>query len=290
MSLSDILEKSLTDVPAGWRGAWARVWYQPNIFSQQKYIIGVLAYSENRLVDFKFIQDTRKFRCVYDASAKYALDETLKATRIFLAEIRELNGPLSDSDLPPGLTVERVGYVAGPSASLALEEAMSEDEVPMEYREVEKSPRAKLVRLSSQQVYDRILAKVIERSKQGAPQLRSVNFGEPGHRQTVNLVADKKAGMIANGWSDNPDKVVLELYRSASTVESYMALAHLTGEPAVFMLRPTEEDGLLPTKSRAIEDALNEASWKLEQKGMRIVTDNKDEFIAEQISEWASVR
>jgi len=289
MSLNAILEKSRTKLNAGWRGVWARVWYQPTIFSQQKFIIGALAYHENILVDFKFIQDTRKFKCVYDSRAKYALDETLEEIRVLLADIREKRGALDDDDLPPGLTIERVGFVASPSALLALEEAMSVDEVPMEYKEPEKKARRRFVHRTSIEVYENIFARIALKSKDIAPKLRSDIFGSDDHKETVNLVLDNKAGMISSGWSTNADQVVLEMYRSASSVESYMAIKGLKGEAAVFMLRPTEEDGLRRTQFLAIEEALNEASWKLEKKGMRIVADNKEDFLAEQIKDWAEV-
>lgn len=286
MNLNAILENSKIKPHAGWKGTWARVWYQPNIFSQQKFIIGVLAYGEGVLVDFKFIQDTRKFKCIYDSRAKFALDETIKEIRYLLADIREKKVALEDNDLPPGLTIERVGFVASSTAFRALEEAMSEDEIPMEYNELEKKPRRKFAQRTSADVYEKILARITEKSKSITSRISSDSFGD-SHREVVNLVLDKQAGMITSGWSNNSDQVVLEMYRSASSVESYMAIKGLKGQAAVFMLRPTEEDGLRRTQSIAIEDALNEASWKLEKKGMRIVADNKEDFLAEQISEWA---
>ena len=272
-----------------WRGTWARLWLKPSVFSAQSFIVGVAAFDDKGLCDYRFISDTSKFECVYGESGRYHVDMLVGHARARLNIARERHEPVTTTTMPPGIQIDPVGYLAGASATEALESAIDEADIPMEPK-----PETKAQRFRSRAADDVVVSVMNAiRTKMGIKAesiLREDMFGDQSHTARVNIALPNRAGIIASGWYAGAERVQLELMRAAATVESYMKYSKKAGTAGVFFLRPTEESGLKKAQSEAIESALNDVTWLFDQKGLRVVTREYEAELATDVEEWANAK
>ena len=290
MNLLEILRKNgPANVAPHWRGTWARLWVKPSIFSAQTFVTGVAVFDERGLCDFRFINDTNKFECVYGESGRHQVDQLIADARKRLNAARENHEAVTTLTMPPGVVIDPVGFIAGSSPSDAIESAITEAEMPMApAQEATKPSRFK------SRAPDDVIASVMDsvRSRMGFNAesiLREDSFGDTSHFASVNVALPNKAGVISSGWYASAERVQLELLKAVTTVESYMAHNKKTGKAGVFFLRPTIESGLKKEQSDAIELALDQVDWQLKEKGLRVVTQEFEKDLAIDIEEWSNI-
>lgn len=269
-----------------WKGTWARLWIKPSIFSAQTFIVGLAVLDETGLCDYRFINDTSKFECIYGESGRVLVDQLLAEAQQRLGHAREQHLPLTTMMLPPGFEVEPVGYISGASYYSAMEDALNEAEIPMEPKQdTIKSQRFKSRK--SEEVTNAIINEVKNKLGLRAEQfIRNTVFGHEKHTAHINLVLPKSAGMIASGWYSEAHRVQLALLKAVTAVETYTAQSNKNGKPGVFFLRPTVESGLRQEQSKAIENALDDVDWQLGKKGLRVAVREFEHDLAEDVAEW----
>ncbi len=287
MNLLEVLHSPpLHAAPAAWRGTWARLWLQPSIFSAQRFLVGLAMLDQRGLCDFRLISGTDKFEFVYGEAGRTLVDQLIAEIRQTLAAAREQHAPLNGLALPYCLHIDPVGFASDLSAQHALEAALTEAEIPMEPQpELAKAPRFKS-RPADQVVQDLFKAVKQRMGMKADAILREDHFGDEKHIGMVNLVQPHGAGILASGWYADSQRVQLELLKSANLVESYMRHNKKQGQPAVFLLRPTTENGLNPKQSLEIENALDQLDYHLTSKGLRVTTRNFESDIADDVAEW----
>lgn len=273
--------------PLSWRGTWARLWLKPSVFSAQSYVVGIAVLDATGLCDFRFISDTTKFECIYGESGRFHVDQLLALARQRLAYAREHHEPITQERMSTGFLLDPVGFIAGASASDAMDHAIDESEFPME-----PSPDPTKAQRFRSRAAEEVVGAVMDavRVKMGLKAehvLQEDFFGDQAHQARVNIALPNRAGIIASGWYSGAERVQLELLRAVTTVQSYMSFSEKSGDAGVFFLRPTLATGLKREQSEAIENSLNQIDWQLQRKGLRVITREYESDLADDVAEWA---
>lgn len=79
LNYSALLRSAKPTPKVGFSGWWSYIEFQPNIFSPQRFPIGVVVQAEGERLYFKLLDDFKKFDCVYPEDFSHSLTKALMA-------------------------------------------------------------------------------------------------------------------------------------------------------------------------------------------------------------------
>jgi hypothetical protein len=287
------LKQNLTQVPAPvFEGVWATVELQPNIFSRQRYCIGVAVAGHDGSITFQLLEDLAKFDCLFGRDYVSQLSELIESAEQTLLRTqlvkKGLQGLQFDSD---SIFLGDLWPTAGSSASAVVQRLFLEvvpfipatekrvrEFVPMDNATVRQLVNDELRRISGL-AFERISCSA----------LRSVTDAESGgtHQLEFNLETDAKAGNVISAVYKTPDRVELNFLRASRDLSTYSQLRHKS-QLALFVMVPSS--GAMPHTDRLrIENVLDEQSWNLEKQGFMVSMHEKAPELAADILEWSEL-
>ena len=273
-------------------GWWSYIEFQPDIFSPQRFPIGVVVQAEGERLYFKLLDDFRKFDCVYPegfphnsarALMAYAYEELQSAIKSKhpIEQIR------FDSRV---LSLSRTAHTSGADREATVERLFS-DIVAMvpsnikKVREFESIDTAAARRMVNQHL------KVIA----GIDFERFVMVDQPGllirgdegvrHHLDLNLLTPTSCGAVISAVYKSPQSVEMNLLKACLDLKTCREVKDLDSA-GLFLLTPNP-DLMAPREYRRIEEAIGDHEWKLERDGFRVVSLQEPIALAREIYEWA---
>jgi hypothetical protein len=271
-------------------GLWATIDLQPDLFSPQRFCVGIAVADIKQGFVFRLLTDVSKFECIYartDAASIRTLIESaeralLRAAQdsIALPEVEFESDNLSISQMMP---------TSGQSAEAVLSRLYAEV-VAMEPR-AEKPPRP-FVSLDTAQVRQ-LVANELKRIGGTAHERVFISPNEVivtdeaggTHELDVTLRSAKGAGSIVSAVYKTPATIELNLLRASRDLSTYAHIRRLD-DLALFVMSASGNQ-FAPLEYERISELLDEQSWRLERQGFRVTTFDEPTRIAEGILEWA---
>lgn len=287
------LRPHLTSIPAAeFEGFWSCVEYQPNLFSPQRFIIGiVVGYPDGSFI-YRLISDSSKFECVYGKQAASTIKQAIQsAEHSFLRLSRDKQSLKSLEFESTSLSISEPWPTSGRSPEQAITRLFN-DVVAMEPSN-EKKPRdfvsmdTHQVRQLVHQELKRIAGMRFEKIVVDPYHIIKAEDNSGEHVLEFNLLPEKRAGSVLSAVYKTPDTVELNLLRSSRDLATYARIRKVN-DLALFIMTAKQEQ----YTSGAFEnmrELIDEQSWRLERQGFRIVVFDEPLPIAQSILEWAAV-
>lgn len=279
-------------VAPAFEGVWATVELQPDVFSRQRYCVGVAVSGHDGTIAFHLLEDLSKFDCLFGRDYVSQLRDLLESAEQTMLRAqrakRGLQGLHFDSD---SVCLGDLWPTAGVSAS-AIAQRLFHEAVPFipshekKVREFVPFDNAAVRQLVDEELR-RIAGLSFERIS--CPPLRSVTDPVSGgsHQLEFNLETDAKVGNVISAVYKTPDRVELNFLRASRDLATYSQLKQ-KNELAVFVMVP--RSGAMPAADRLrIENVLDEQSWNLEKQGFVVSAHEGAAEIAADILEWADI-
>ena len=281
-----------TGIAKAFEGAWASIELQPDVFSRQRYTVGVAVSGHDGTLGFHLLDDFSKFECLfgkaYVAELKTLVESaerTLLRAQVAKSQLKDLlfdtesiclgeAWPTAGESLPKVLN--RLYFDVVPF--VPTEEKKTREFVPLDNATVRQLVDAELKRIAGM-AFERIVT---------APERQFLDreTGE-SHRFEFNLDTSEKVGNVISAVYKTPDRVELNFLRASRDLATYARLKDLRN-PAIFVMSPPE--GSMPRVDRTrIENVLDEQSWSLEKQGFRVSAHEDAVSLANDIWEWAEV-
>lgn len=278
------------DSPA-FEGFWSSIEIQPNLFSPQRFPVGVVVADATGKWQFRILADGKKFDCVYG--------------KAIAADIRSLLASAEQSLLravKQGATPDNINFDSSnialtppwPTSGASLEQVLSRlysDVVAME-PSTEK-PQRDFVSLDTEDV--RLLVsnelKRISglRHEQIVVQPNEVilqdDLSGESHALDFNLRTHLGAGSVLSAVYKTPSTIELNLLRASRDLAVYGRIKRVR-DLGLFVMSASES-AFEPSDYVRISNLLDEQSWRLERQGFRVVIFDSAPKIAESILEWA---
>jgi hypothetical protein len=288
-------KKHLTEVAdAAFNGLWATVEFQPDLFSPQKFAIGVVVAPPDGPPVFRLISDVSKFDCIYGKKIASHFDDYLKAAEYSLArcvKAKEAVGALAfETD---NLQLSTLWATSGRSQEDVLARLFHEV-VPLEPSD--EKPERDFVSMDTEQVrrlvgieLKRIAGIAYEQVVVDATQTLLVDkdTGTP-HQLDFNLRSKLGAGSVVSALYKTPSIVELNLLRADRDLRTYAGIRKLD-DLAVFIMTP-RQDAMASADFGRLSDLIDETSWRLEQGGLRVEAHEAAEPLARGILDWARLQ
>ncbi|MCO5101897.1 MAG: hypothetical protein M9885_13565 [Burkholderiaceae bacterium] len=287
------LKGHLTPVPeAPFRGVWATVEIQPDLFARQRYTVGVVVGAHEGEFQFLLLEDLSKFECIYGKndvallravlqSAEDALQEA-RRNAVSLGSIQFETDMVSLGELWPtsGASIEVVlsRLYADVVPFIPKEERRLRDFETMDNEAVRELVNRELKRIA-RMAFERIVIESVH------------DVAEPGsgarHRLEFNLHPEGKVGSVVSAVYKGHERVELNLLRASEDVSTFARLRNLE-DRALFVMAPKPDSMPKPDMER-LENVLGERLWRLEKRGFRVATHDGAQPLAQEIVDWAGV-
>ena len=128
LDYSALLRSAKATPKPGFSGWWSYIEFQPDIFSPQRFPIGVVVQADDERLYFKLLDDFKKFECVYPEGFPHSSAKALMAYAygVLQAAIKEktpLSQILFDSHV---LSLSRPVHTSGSDREAAVERLFSD--------------------------------------------------------------------------------------------------------------------------------------------------------------------
>lgn len=274
-------------------GVWAMVELQPDLFSPQKFVIGVAVGESDGGFVFRLVSDARKFECVYGKSklgyiktlldsAEHSLIRAMNA-RIQLnqVEFECSNLSLSSPWVTSGASDEHV--MARLFAEVVAMEP-SEDKDSKEFFSLDTGQVRRLVAAELKRIGGMRYEQVAVEPKEVV--LVDEQSGET-HALDLTLRKSSGAGSVLSAVYKTPSTIELNLLRASRDLSVYGRMRK-ADDLALFIMSARPEH-FEPIEYGRVSDLLDEQSWRLERQGFRVEVYDDPSSIARSIYEWADI-
>lgn len=287
------LKQHFAAVPApSFEGVWATIELQPDVFSRQRYCVGVAVAGHDGAIVFHLLEDLSKFDCLFGRDYVSQLGDLIESAEHTLLRAQQAKQGLQELSFDTdSVSLGDLWPTAGTSASAVAQRLYHEvvpfmpsaekrvrDFVPFDNSTVRQLVDAELKRIAGMS-FERI----------ACPPLRTVVDVISGgaHQLEFNLETDTKAGNVISAVYKTPDRVELNFLRASRDLATYSQLKR-KNQLALFVMVPAA--GTLPPADRLrIENVLDEQSWSLEKQGFVISAHEGAAELASDILEWSDL-
>lgn len=288
-----VLMRSAKSTPkpefSGW---WSFIELQPDIFSPQRFPIGVIVQGDGERLHYKLLKDFKKFDCVYPegfshSSAKglmayaYEVLQAAITTKTPLSEIRfdsyalALSRPTHTSGRDREATVERL-------FSEAVAMAPSTIKKGREFESIDTATARQMVNEHLKTIAALDFERFVLVDHPGL-----LIPGEQGirHHLDLNLLTHRGCGAVISAVYKSYQTVEMNLLKASLDLKTCRAYKKLESV-GLFLLMPNP-DSMERREFRRIEEAIDDHEWKLEQDGFQVVTLENPRALAVEVYEWA---
>ena len=274
-------------------GNWSTIEIQPDIFSPQKFIIGVVVQPENNRLHFKLMDEFKKFECIYgdrlpqsivrelfsyaeQTLRKAAQDKTLLTEIKFDTENIMISAPQFTSGNDSEITIERLFNEIVVMAPHQLKSGR-------EFESIDTNKVRVLVNQELKRIASLDYEKIVLPETTGLLYEDTDNHSK--HYLDFNLLTKSACGSVVSAVYKSPTTIEINLLRSTRDLTTYSRIKNLN-HTGIFLLLPNQEL-LEPKEYKHIDDIINEQSWKLERDGFRVVSLDSHVSLANEIYNWA---
>jgi hypothetical protein len=272
-------------------GVWATVQLQPDLFSPQRLIIGVLVGTNDRPHGYRMLQSLEKIECLYGRKVASRLHDHLKSAEFTLARALKEKIPLRhvafDSD---NLELSAPWPTSGQSDEAILSRLYAD----VVHLEPEGSDEPKFLSLDTEQVRRLVNAELKRIAGLAFEQMvvdpnATLIHDDEGmpHKLDFNLRVEGGAGSVVSAVYKTPNYVELGLLRADRDLRTYAGIRKLDNL-AVFVMTPREEQ-FDPGEFAKMTELLDETAWRMERAGVRIEMHDDPTPLALGIMDWAGV-
>jgi len=292
LSYANLLRSAKATPKPGFSGWWSYIDIQPDIFSPQRFPIGVVVQAENERLYFKLLDDFKKFDCVYPdgfphsaarALMAYAYEELQSAIKaktplgqiIFNSHVLSLSRPAHTSGADREATVERLfGDVVAMLPSNAKK--------VREFESIDTNTARKLVNEKLKEIANMDFERFVMIDHPG---LLIPGSGEDRHYLDLNLLTPKSCGAVTSAVYKSHLSVEMNLLKASLDLKTCRSIKRLESA-GLFLLTPSP-DLMEAREYKRIEDVIDEHEWKLERDGFRVVSMCEPTDLAREIYDWA---
>lgn len=292
LDYSALLRSAKPTPKAGFSGWWSHIEFQPDIFSPQRFPIGVVVQAEGERLYFKLLDNFKKFDCVYPegfphSSAKalmaYAYEELQTAIKakaslsqiLFNSHVLWLSRPAHTSGMDREATVERL---FGDAVAMAPSSAKKS----REFESIDTAAARQLVNEKLKAIAGIDFERFVMVDHPG---LLIRGDGEDRHHLDLNLLTPKSCGAVTSAVYKSYQSVEMNLLKASLDLKTCRSVKNLESA-GLFLLTPNPAL-MEPREFRRIEDAIGEHEWKLERDGFRVVSLHEPAELAREIYDWA---
>lgn len=271
-------------------GEWATIEVQPDLFSPQTFCVGVaVATGAAGDLRFQLITDPKKFECVYGSSS--VVSELLREAEETLARVAR--DRVSLDAMAFGTQNVRLGRrmpAAGSNVEATLDRLFREV-VVME--PATKERKSGFESLDTKEVRDLVNAELKRMAGLAHAQLIVgadqclISDGNQTHVLDVTYRSGRGVGNLVSAVVKTPDTADLNVLRGADNLETFARLRGVT-DRALFIMSAKRE-ALGASDFKRVSDRIKEHEWRLEKRGVRVVTMDEPAAIALDVLEWAGI-
>lgn len=282
MSLAELKQRTIAPPQAGFTGLWRTIEWQPDLFSPQRFIVGITVESPST--------DARSFRLMDQPTRLDCFFRPWPITQDFnwaLAAARRALTSKSNAPIPcHNITLSDGLFISGESLESTAETLFNEmvlaarpwnDSGPADA----VGPDTDVVRKEVNALLKRMVGLDFERIVREKGETLSEHFFD------VTLAPDHGAGSVVSACFKSPTSIELHLLRAAQDTSAYATAQHRDSK-AIFVRMPSTDARLSPKDRAAIEKLTGEACWKLECAGFRAPRHDSNDAIACEIRDWAT--
>jgi hypothetical protein len=292
LDYSTLLRSAKATPKPDFSGWWSYIEFQPDIFSPQRFPIGVVVQADDERLHFKILDDFKKFDCVYPtgfshSSAKALMAYAYEVLQSAIKSKSPLNQVLFDSHV---LSLSRPAHTSGGDREATVERLFS-DVVAMvpstakkarDFETIDTMVARRLVNEKLKEIAGMDFERFVMVEHIG---LLIQGDGNDRHHLDVNLMTPKSCGTVASAVYKSQQSVELNLFKAGLDLKTCRKVKNLESA-GLFLLTP-DPTSMEPREFRRIEETIGEHEWKLERDGFIFVSMQEPAELAREIYDWA---
>jgi len=278
MTLAELKKRTAPAPTHGFAGVWRTIEWQPDLFTPQKFIIGVIIETSAKRA-FKLMDGPHRLECFFKpAPITQEFNGMMAHLRHTLAE----NNPL----LSHNLSISDGLFIQGGSMSDKLDQLFNE--IVVAARPAQEGTRNESVGPDTDTVRKTVASELKRIMGLRYEQVAREN-GETlaNHHLDVPLAPTHGAASIISGCYRSTSTIETKLLRAANDINAYAA-ALKKPKKAIFMQMPDASAPLSAKERRDIERMTGEEAWKLECAGFAVPRQERAADLARDIDQWAT--
>ena len=291
--LLNLRSQATTVNKPAFKGSWSSIEIQPDIFSPQKFIIGVVVQPAYSRLHFKLLDEFKKFECVYgDKFSQSTIRELFNYAESTLRMAAQNKRPLNEIDFDTEhLSISVPKYTSGSDSEVTVERLFSEI-VPMaphtrkkgkEFESIDTNKVRILVNEELKRIAHLDFEKIVLPDTSGM--LYDDVSNNSRHYLDFNLLTKSACGSVVSAVYKTATTIEINLLRTTRDLTTYSRIKNIN-DTGVFLLLPNKEL-LDPKEYKHIDDLIGEQSWKLERDGIRVVGLESHVALAKEVYDWA---
>ncbi len=291
--LLNLRSQATTVNTSAFKGSWCSIEIQPDIFSPQKFIIGVAVQPENSRLHFKLLDEFKKFECVYgDRFSQSTIRELFNYAESTLRMAAQNKRPLSEIDFDTEhLSISVPKYTSGADSEVTVERLFSEivsmaphkQKKGREFESIDTNKVRYLVNEELKRIAHLDFEKIVLPDTSGM--LYEDVSTNSRHYLDFNLLTKSACGSVVSAVYKTATTIEINLLRTTRDLTTYSRIKKIN-DTGVFLLLPNKEL-LEPKEYKHIDDLIGEQSWKLERDGIRVVSLDSHVALAKEVYDWA---
>lgn len=266
-------------------GEWMTIKWTPDLTSRECFNLGVVLQTEQETFVRTIDGDNfERFKCLFDEDMKHHAQRITK-----LAEMWAYDGCL---ELSQQLTFEKHGFIRGKSGSKLIEH-LFEIAVPLgRARTVQKRSNAGFHSLNLQQLSNNLIDELKRQDLTGdvfdnlVPHSRLIEI----NKQNIHIPLRPKHKKTIGNWASvvfaDPSRIKADYLQAINDLRT--ASSELNRKPALFVLKPNEENLLSLKQSRIdqIDEIVDKIDSTLKPQGIDLYTSTTFEGLAQEVLKW----
>lgn len=263
-------------------GTWQAIVWQPNLFTPQTFVVGVVARSSSEQA-MQIMDKPGRIECFF--KPKGIAREFMALTAMLRAAIAR-TAPGDDIPLPsPNFRLTEPLFVRGESAQAVadrvfLDTVTAAKALPNDPGPESIGPSTEEARKETAQLLKHLTGTDFERIVREEGQMLSNHFLD------VTLAPDHGAGSIVSACYRAPQSILVNLLVAAQDINAYAASTR-RDQKAVFIIEPDDDAPLTAKERKTIADLIDNECWKLETSGFRAPRNVTTAAMAQDIRDWA---
>lgn len=281
---------SAIEKPA-FEGLWSTIDLQPDLFSPQRFLVGVVVADISGEWQFRLLSDLKKFDCIYRKSSAYIKD-LFEVAELSLQRAAKSRARFDQVGFDcANLTISTPWPTSGHSIEQVLSRLFS-DVIAMEPSE-EKAQRdfvsldtdqvRKLVNEQLKKISDMRYEQIVVESKEVLVE----DVSGDSHVLDFNLRTQTGAGSVISAVYKTPSTIELNILRASRDLTIF-SRARNVDNLALFVMS-AKSDSMEPSEYHRIGDMLDEQGWRLERQGFRVFMSDETPEIAREVLEWSEL-
>ena len=267
----------------GFVGTWQAIIWQPNLFTPQAFVVGVVARSATEQA-FQIMAKPGRIECFFKPRA--LAREFAGLTAMIRAAVA--NTPPGESISLPvhNFSLTEPLFVRGESAQsvadkVFLETVTAAKALPDDPGNASIGPSTEEARKETVQLLKKLTGADFERIVREDGQTLS------NHYLDVTLAPDHGAGSVVSTCYRSTQSILVNLLTAAQDINAYAASTHRE-QKAVFIIEPDDSAPLTAKERKTIDDLIGNECWKLETSGFRTPRNVTTSAMARDIRDWAT--